>query len=101
MLARQPQLRGDGPFGPDEARAGLEHAALVAAQGERWEALRQCGAVEHLVRDAVCLRRGDRRREEVVGAVLPTTAGDGDHDAAREREELFAREGFDLAPQLV
>ena len=101
VLARQPQLRGDGGFGPDEAGARLEHAALVAAQGEWWEALSQCGAVEHLVRDAVCLRGGDRRREEVIGAVLPTTAGDGDHHAAGDREELLAGEAFDVVPQLV
>ena len=101
VLARQPQLRGDGGFGPDEPGARLEHAALVAAQGERREALSQRGAVEHLVRDAVCLRRGDRRREEVVGAVRPAAAGDGDHHAAGDGEQLFAGEGLDLAPQLV
>jgi hypothetical protein len=99
--SRQAQLRGDGAFGPDEAGARLEHGALVAAQAERREALGQCGAVEHLVRDAVGLRRGDRRREEVIGAVLPPTAGDRDHHAAGDRQQLLAREGFELAPQLV
>ena len=37
----------------------------------------------------------------VIGAVLPTPAGGGDHHSAGYRQQILARERFDLAPQLM
>ncbi len=96
------QLRIDASFRPHEPRARLVVRGLVAVQLELGKASGHLGRVEALVGNAVTVRAGDRRGEEVVAMVTRgAPAGGLDDETAALGEEVLAGLGLELTPDRV
>ena len=101
-LDGEPQLRLDPPLRADQPGTGLQATLLLTGEGELGETGLQCGPVEHLVRHVVGGGRGDRLRQEALGAVhreLPLRRCQ--HEAAALGQDVDAGLLLDLAPDLV
>ncbi len=96
------QLRIDAPFGPDEAGARLVVRGLVAVQVELGKAGGHLGRIKALVGNAVVVRAGDRRGEEIVAMVAcGAPARRLDDEPAALGEEVLAGFGLELTPDRV
>ena len=84
-------MRDDAALGDDEAAVGLVRDLHLGRECVGREAPRHLGAAQHLVLEVVLGARAENAVEDAVAAL----------DDSGDVQELLARLGLELAPQLV